>query len=32
MNAFNFNEGRRHPFDPETIADHRDHIHFAVTQ
>lgn len=27
---WNFNAGRRHTYDAATLADHRDHIHFAV--
>jgi hypothetical protein len=29
-NRFNYNEGRRHNYDPGTLAEHRDHVHFAV--
>jgi hypothetical protein len=30
-NKFNFDQGRKHDFNPGTIGDHGNHIHFAVT-
>jgi hypothetical protein len=30
-NKFNFDQGVKHNFDPATIGDHGNHIHFAVT-
>ena len=30
-NKFNFDQGKKHDFNPGTIGDHGDHIHFAVT-
>jgi hypothetical protein len=29
-NKFNFDQGVRHPFNPATISEHGNHIHFAV--
>jgi hypothetical protein len=29
-NKWNYDQGRKHPFDPATISDHGNHIHFAV--
>jgi hypothetical protein len=29
-NKFNFDEGKKHDFNPGTISDHGNHIHFAV--
>jgi hypothetical protein len=29
-NRFNYNDGRKHNYDAGTLAEHRNHIHFAV--
>jgi hypothetical protein len=31
-NRFNYDLGKKHPYDDKTLKDHRNHIHFAVTE